>query len=303
MSSAKIPFRNEMRFDYGVAQPVSPLIRRVVVNNPGPFTFHGTNTYIVGHGEVAVIDPGPDDDAHVAALVAALAGETLRHILVTHTHHDHSPAAAPLRAALGGRIIGAHPRPMKQDGTPTEAIHGAFAPDQVLADGQRFAGPGWTLEAVFTPGHMSNHHCFALVEEGALFTGDHVMGWNTSIVSPPDGNMTEYLASLRLCAARNDTVYWPAHGPEIDRPQAFVRAYIGHRRMREGEIRRCLADGLATIPEMVAAMYRHLPERMHGAAARSVLAHLEHMTATGRAACDGPASADARYRPPGAGSA
>jgi len=220
------------------------------------------------------------------------------HILVTHTHMDHSPAAALLKEAVGGRVVGAHPRPLAEGTPPVESIQPDFAPDIEIADGATISGPGWTLEAVHTPGHMSNHHCYALAEEKALFSGDHVMGWNTSIVSPPDGNMREYLDSLARCVARPDALYWPGHGPEIVAPQSYVRALAGHRRMRETEIAACLKDGVDTIPEMVRRMYRHLPEPMHRAAARAVLAHLEHMVATGRAATDGAVAADARYRLP-----
>jgi glyoxylase-like metal-dependent hydrolase (beta-lactamase superfamily II) len=297
MAEPKLPFRREMEFTYDEADRVSPLVRRVVARNPTPFTLYGTNSYIVGEGAVAVIDPGPPLEAHVEALVRALDGETVTHILVTHTHMDHSPAAAMLKARVGGEVVGALPRPLPP-GTPSESIQSDFAPDRVAADGTTIAGDGWTLRAVATPGHMSNHHCFALAEENALFSGDHVMGWNTTIVSPPDGNMREYLDSLDRCLARTDARYWPGHGPAIDAPQAYVRALLAHRRMRETEIAACLARGVTTIPAMVAVMYRHLPESMHRAAARSVLAHLEHMVATGRAACDGAPGAETEFRAP-----
>jgi glyoxylase-like metal-dependent hydrolase (beta-lactamase superfamily II) len=296
MSAPEIPFRKDMQFAYGAAHAVSPLVRRIVARNPSGFTFHGTNTYLVGRGEVAVIDPGPVLDEHVDAIVAAVRGETVTHILLTHTHIDHSPAAAALKDRLGAPVVGAHPRPLPAGEATVESIQADFAPDVELWDGDRFAGRGWTLEAVFTPGHMSNHHCFALREEGALFSGDHVMGWNTTIVSPPDGNMGEYLESLRRCIARDDRVYLPGHGPEVANPRPFVRAYLTHRMMREQEILDCLRGGLATVPQMVGRMYAHLPPRMHGAAARSVLAHLEHMVETGRIACEGPPTAAAQYR-------
>jgi len=296
MSVPEIPFRKEMKFEYGVAQSLSPLVRRVIANNPSPFTFHGTNTYIVGKGEVAIVDPGPADDAHVAHIAQAVKGETVTHTLVTHTHMDHSPGTAALKAAVGGSVVGAHPKPLPADARTVESIQRDFAPDTEMKDGDRFSGPGWTLEAVFTPGHMSNHHCFALAEENALFSGDHVMGWNTTIVSPPDGNMREYLASLRRCIGRDDRMYLPGHGPEIVNPRPFVRAYLTHRMMREEEILRCLRDGVDTVPEMVKRMYAHLPAKMHGAAARSVFAHVEHMAETGRIATDGPATVEAKYR-------
>ena len=298
MTEADIPFRKQMRFDYGRAGTVAPGVRRVVCNNPGPFTFHGTNSYVVGEGEVAVIDPGPDDADHVEALTRAVAGETVSHVIVTHTHIDHSPATRALARAVGAPIVGALPAPPADGEPPMEAADHEFEPDIHLADGEAIAGPGWTLTPVFTPGHMSNHHCFALAEGGILFSGDHVMGWNTTIVSPPDGNMGDYLRSLETCIAREDSLYLPGHGPPIERPRPFVRAYLKHRRMREGQILRCLEDGQATVPAMVGRMYAHLPERMRWAAGRSVLAHLEHMVETGRIACDGPPTAEARYRLP-----
>ena len=296
MSSGDIPFRKDMAFEYGAAQEVAPGIRRVVAENPSAFTYVGTNTYIVGSGEVAVIDPGPALERHVENLTRALAGETVTHIVVTHTHIDHSPASNWLKETTGAPVVGAHPRP-QGDGRPVEAAQEDFAPDIEISDGDAVAGPGWTLDAVHTPGHMSNHHCFALRGSGALFSGDHVMGWNTTIVSPPDGNMREYLASLHVCLERDDALYLPGHGPEIPDPRPFVRAYLGHRLMRERQIGRCLERGLESIPEMVKDMYRHLPETMHPAAARAVLAHMEHMVETGRAECEGPATAEARYRP------
>ena len=297
MTAADIPFRKDMDFEYGVAAGVTPLVRRVVANNPSSFTFHGTNSYIVGHGTVAVIDPGPADAAHVDSLAAAVAGEEVTHIIVTHTHLDHSPAAELLKQAVGGEIVGALHRPLPEDASTVESIQHDFAPDSVMSDGDSYAGDGWSLAAVYTPGHMSNHHCLALEQENVMFSGDHVMGWNTTIVSPPDGNMAEYLASLRRCIDRDDVMYLPGHGPEIGNPRPFVRAYLNHRLMREGEIMRCLNDGAATIREMVKRMYAHLPETMHGAAARSVLAHMEHMVETGRVACDGPPQPDSEYRP------
>jgi glyoxylase-like metal-dependent hydrolase (beta-lactamase superfamily II) len=295
MSEGAVPYRKQMDFEYGVADQVTPLVRRIVARNPSGFTFHGTNTYIVGHGRVAVIDPGPLLDDHVEAIVKELAGETVEHIVVTHTHHDHSPAAAPLRDRVGGVIWGAHPRPIPRGARTAESIQRDFAPDIELADGTRVAGEGWTLEAVHTPGHMSNHMCFALPEENILFSGDHIMAWNTTVVSPPDGNMREYFDSLEVCLARSETAFWPAHGPDIPDPKPFTRAYRNHRRMRENEILKCLDSGIGTIPEIVRRLYRHLPDKMHGAASRSVLAHLEHMVETGRARCDGPPTETARY--------
>jgi len=295
MSEAKIPFRKGMEFEYTEVEQVTPMVRRVIARNPSGFTFHGTNTYIVGHGRVAVIDPGPLLDEHTGALAAALKDDTVEHILVTHTHHDHSPGVSPLREQVGGEVWGAHPRPLSREERTAESIDWAFSPDHELEDGTEVSGDGWTLEAVHTPGHMSNHMCFALKEENILFTGDHIMGWNTTIVSPPDGNMREYFQSLEVCLARSETTYWPAHGPEIANPEPFTRAYRSHRRMREGEIGRCLERGLETIQEIVEALYTHLPQKMHKAAGRSVFAHMEHMVETGRAACDGDVTIEARY--------
>ena len=296
MNAGSIGFHKAMDFHYGVADQVTPLVRRMVAENPSPYTFHGTNSYIIGHGQVAVIDPGPLLDGHIEALAAALEGEVVSHILVTHTHHDHSPAAKPLRELTGGVIAGALPRPIPDGATTAESIHRNFAPDHVIADGDIFASEGWSLEAVYTPGHISNHMCFALHEENLLFTGDHIMGWNTTVVSPPDGNMAEYMASLERCLERPEAAYWPGHGPVIPDPHPFVRAYRSHRLMREAEIIKCLQAGCETIGEMVMRMYRHIPETMHHAAARSVLAHLELMAEDGRVATDGAVTADAVYR-------
>jgi glyoxylase-like metal-dependent hydrolase (beta-lactamase superfamily II) len=295
VSESDIPFRKRMTFAYGEVAQITPLIRRVVADNPSGFTFHGTNTFIVGRGNVAVIDPGPMLDRHVEMLARAVSGETVTHILVTHTHRDHSPAARALQQAVGGIVLGALPRHIPADAQPAESIQYDFAPDVELTDGAVTTGDGWTLEAVHTPGHMSNHMCFALAEENILFTGDHIMGWNTTVVSPPDGNMREYMASLDRCLARAETTYLPAHGPEIANPLPFTRAYRNHRRMREAEILRCIADGADTVPAMVGRLYRHIPEKMHHAAARSVFAHLEHMTETGRVVADGPVTVEARY--------
>ncbi len=297
MSAGDIPFRKEMAFEYGAPADVVPGVRRVVAENPSAFTHVGTNTYIVGRGEVAVIDPGPLVEQHIDNLKTALDGETVTHIVVTHTHMDHSPASDWLKEVTGAPIVGAHPRPL-DGGKTVEAAQEDFAPDILLSDGDEIAGPGWTLEAVHTPGHMSNHHCFTLKEENVLFSGDHVMGWNTTIVSPPDGNMGEYFASLRTCLGRDEAMYLPGHGPEIPNPRPFVRAYLNHRIMRETQISKCLSDGVTTIPDMVRRMYVHLPDAMHRAAARSVLAHMEHMVETGRAGCDGPVTVDATFAPP-----
>lgn len=260
----------------GVAMRLSPLVSRVLAPNPSPFTFHGTQSYVVGESDVAVIDPGPADEAHLTALLAAIGGRPVVAIMCTHTHRDHSPAARPLSVLTGGPVIGCAPLTLEDDGPRADAAFDPdYAPDCVLGEGEQVTGQGWTLTALATPGHTSNHLCFVLEEEGALFTGDHVMGWSTSVVSPPDGDMTDYLASLGRVAARNDRIYYPAHGEPIENPQRFARHMLGHRKMREGQILRYLdRQGRSTIPEMVSTMYVGLDPRLHGAAGRSVLAHL-----------------------------
>ena len=260
----------------GVAMPLSPMVARVLAPNPSPFTFTGTQTYVVGSSDVAVIDPGPDEADHLTALTAAIAGRPLVAIVCTHTHRDHSPAAQPLRAMTGAPVIGCAPLTLDDDGPRADAaFDAAYRPDRILADGERLAGEGWTLEAVATPGHTSNHLCFALVEEQALFTGDHVMGWSTSVISPPDGDMADYMRSMQRLLERQDTIYYPAHGEPIDNPQRLVRGMIGHRKQREGQILRFLErNGDSLIPDMVAEMYKGVDPRLHPAAGRSVLAHL-----------------------------
>ncbi|WP_037491840.1 MBL fold metallo-hydrolase [Sphingobium indicum] len=260
----------------GVAMSLSSLVARVLAPNPSPFTFTGTQTYVVGAGDVAVIDPGPEEAEHLAALMAAIAGRPVVAIVCTHTHRDHSPAARPLSAMTGAPVIGCAPLTLDDDGPRADAaFDAAYRPDRVLADGERLMGEGWTLEAVATPGHTSNHLCFALVEEQALFTGDHVMGWSTSVISPPDGDMADYMRSMQRLLEREDMVYYPAHGEPIDTPQRLVRGMMGHRKQREGQILRFLErNGDSIIPDMVAEMYKGVDPRLHPAAGRSVLAHL-----------------------------
>ena len=291
-----IPFRKELEFEYGAAAELTPLIRRVVARNPSPFTLYGTGTYIIGRGQVAIIDPGPDLGDHIEALLDAVAGETVTHLLVTHTHLDHSPAAKTVRARTGAPTYGFGPHgggrgePKVEEGGDHD-----FVPDVVVGDGDVIEGAGWTAEAVHTPGHTSNHLCFALAEEQVLFSGDHVMGWSTTVVSPPDGDMTAYMASLDKLLARGDRRYWPTHGPAIERPQEFVQAYKRHRLAREAEILACLADGAKTIPEMVQVIYAEVAKVLHAAAGRSVLAHLIHLDREGRVKSDGPPAADSVY--------
>lgn len=273
----------------GVTVRLSPLAHRVLAPNPSPFTYSGTQSYLVGEADLAVIDPGPADERHLAALIAAIGARPVRAILCTHTHRDHSPAAAPLAARTGAPIIGCAPLTLEDDGPRADAAFDPdYRPDRVLRDGEQLAGAGWTLTALATPGHTSNHLCFALEEEAALFSGDHVMGWSTSVVSPPDGDMGDYLASLERLLGRDDRIYYPAHGAPIERPQRFVRHMLGHRKMREGQILRFLDRyGTATIPSMVAPMYAGLDPRLHGAAGRSVEAHLIDLERRGLVRRDG----------------
>lgn len=269
-------------FPTGLVERPAPGIRRVLAGNPSPFTFTGTQTYIVGEGEVGVIDPGPDLPDHVASILAATAGETIAAILCTHTHRDHSPASRTLAAATGAPIIGCAPLALDDDGPRADAAFDFdYAPDRVLADGEAVEGPNWRLVAVATPGHTSNHLCLSLAGTGALFTGDHVMGWSTTIVSPPDGDMSDYMQSLDLLLKRDDKVYYPAHGPAVEKPHRHVRALITHRKMREQQILRRLGEAEGHIPSMVESMYQGTDPRLFPAAGRSVLAHLVDLEARG----------------------
>lgn len=285
-----IPFVTEFDFEYGRADSLSPLIRRVICNNPGPFTFTGTGTYIIGTGAVAIIDPGPIDEAHMDAILAALGpDEKVSHIVITHTHGDHSPASGPLKARTGAPIYGMTPTPHESVDGPQmeEDADDGFSPDHEIAHGDIIQGGDWTLEAVHTPGHMAAHVCYALHEEKALFTGDHVMGWSTSVIIPPDGSMRDYMNSLELLLARDDTVYWPTHGTCINDPQDFVRAYISHRKGREAQVLERLKAGDTHIKQMVETVYAAVDKRLHPAAALSMLAHLQDLVARGEVSCDG----------------
>jgi len=283
-----IPFVHEAEPAYGRAELVSPLIRRVVAANPGPFTYTGTGTYIVGRegsgAGVAVIDPGPPDDAHLAALLAAVEGQSVSHVLVTHTHRDHSPLARPFAAAVGAPVLAARP--------PAQVVHvsdaldedddHAFWPDVVLTGGEVLEGDGWTLEAMATPGHASNHMAFVLREENALFSGDHVMGWSTTVVAPPDGDMAAYMASLDTIIARGFSILWPTHGAPITEPQPFLQAYRAHRLEREAQVLAELAQGPRRIADMVPALYAAVDSRLWPAAALSIWAHLIALECAGQ---------------------
>ena len=291
-----IPYVREVEFEYGVVDQVSPMIRRIICNNPGGFTFHGTGTYIIGHGDVAVIDPGPLDTKHISALENAVVGETVSHILITHTHRDHSPAAAELKTITGAPTYGYGPHggdrgaPKVEEGGDYD-----FVPDQIIKDGEVITGVGWTFEVIHTPGHTSNHLCFALREEKAIFSGDHVMGWSTSVISPPDGNMADYLSSLRRLLARDEEIYWPTHGPPITSPKVHVEAFLAHRAAREEAIIECIRNGRTKIATMVEVMYADVDPRLHSAAGRSVFAHLLHMTDKGRIQTDKVPSPDGEF--------
>jgi glyoxylase-like metal-dependent hydrolase (beta-lactamase superfamily II) len=295
-----IPYVREIEFEYGACDPVSPLIRRVVANNPGPFTFKGTGTYIVGRGEVAVIDPGPDLPDHLAAILKAVEGERVTHILITHHHSDHSPLAGPLKAATGATIYGCAVKGHEVEDTgevKMEAGHDHdFRPDVSLCEGGEVAGPGWTMEAIPTPGHTSNHLCYALKEENACFSGDHIMGWSTTVITPPDGDMTAYLQSLAAIRARNFTTLWPTHGPPILEVTPFIDAYAEHRQERMDQILLALAQGQATIGELVPRLYADVDSRLWPAAARSMLAAIIHLEHNGEVETNGPPGPDTVYR-------
>jgi glyoxylase-like metal-dependent hydrolase (beta-lactamase superfamily II) len=301
-----IPFNRTFDLRPGRVDAPMPGVRRVLVDNPGPFTFTGTVSYIVGRGKVAIVDPGPDDAAHIAALLAAVRGETVTHIFVTHTHRDHSPAVPAIKAATGALVCAEGPhraaRPLHigEINTLDAAGDHAFRPDVALPDGEIVSGDGWSIEAVATPGHTANHMAYALKEANVLFAGDHVMGWSTSIVAPPDGAMSDYMASLYKLRARGETLYFPGHGAEIRDAPRFVDHYIRHRQGREASILHRLAKGETDIPTLVRAIYIGIDARLVGAAALSVLAHLEDLVARRVVATEGPPSIGGRYRLAGA---
>ena len=296
--AVSIPFLTESAVNYGAVVEMSPGLRRVMANNPGKFTYRGTGTYIVGRGRVAIVDPGPDDADHVAAVLAAVDGEQVEALLITHTHRDHSPASRAVAEATGAPAygFGPHPADDTDDGKSEERGDADFAPDSAVAHGDVVEGPGWSFECLHTPGHISNHVAYRWREASGVFTGDHIMGWSTTIIPPPDGNMTDYLSSLRLLAdSPGDRMYWPTHGPPVTEPHGLVEALYAHRLDRERQILECLATGPQTIPEMVRVMYADVATELHEPAARSVLAHLIAMTSDGRVGTDGEATAEAVY--------
>jgi glyoxylase-like metal-dependent hydrolase (beta-lactamase superfamily II) len=296
-----IPFNRTFDAEPGEVVRLTPNLRRVTAPNSSMFTFKGTNTYIVGNGNVAVVDPGPVSPEQAKAIMAAVAGETVTHIIATHTHNDHSPGIPAIKLATGAPTHGFGPHGVgaRRD-WPFDSPEGGdkdFTPDHLVADGEVIQGDGWSLEAIHTPGHISNHLCFALKEDNVLLSGDHVMGWSTSIVSPPDGDMNHYMASLRKLLDRGETTYYPGHGGPVEDPAAFVKAFITHREAREDQIRACLKDGPKSIPAMVSVMYADVDPGLHRAAGRSVLSHLLAMWERGEVTCpDTPPGPDSTFQ-------
>lgn len=295
----------DMNFEpaHGEAVPVAPDVLRITVDNGGPFTFRGTNSYIVGSDTLAVVDPGPVDERHLDALMKTIAGRPVSHIFITHTHNDHSPLAVRLKALTGARTAAEGPhrdaRPLRigEVDTLDYANDEDFRPDIVLGDGELVEGDGWAMRAIHTPGHAANHAVFALEGTGTTFSGDHVMAWSTSIVAPPGGSMSDYMASLDKMLARDDRRLLPGHGGPVETPAAFMRALKGHRKMRERAILERIRTGDRTIPDMVRAIYRDTDPRLHGAAGLSVLAHIEDLVARGVVAADGEVAIDGVFRP------
>ncbi|WP_375461272.1 MBL fold metallo-hydrolase [uncultured Enterovirga sp.] len=300
--SDDLPLDLDDRPPPGTCMTLSLLVRRLVAPNGGAFTFTGTCSYIVGQGRVAILDPGPDRPEHVAALLRAVAGETVTHVVVTHTHVDHSPSARAVAEATGATLVGCGPHRRSRALSEGEAdtMEGSgdmlYRPDAEMREGDAVSGPGWTLQALATPGHTANHLAFALPEENALFSGDHVMAWSTTIVGPPDGSMTDFMASLDKLRGRQESVYWPGHGGPVRDPPRFVRALIHHRRAREASILNRLAAGDRRIAEIVPAIYAGLKPELHRAAGLSVFAHLEDFVRRGVVATDGPPQVGGEYR-------
>jgi glyoxylase-like metal-dependent hydrolase (beta-lactamase superfamily II) len=300
--SGDIPYDKKLDLKPDQVEEIAPGVRRLLANNPGPFTFTGTLTYIVGRGKVAIIDPGPADQAHIDALLKAVQGEDVTHIFVTHTHRDHSPATAAVKAATGATVYAEGPhraaRPLyRGEHNPLEGSGDHdFQPGVRLRDGEIVRGEGWTLEAVTTPGHTANHMGYAFKEANALFCGDHVMAWATSIVAPPDGAMADYMASLHKLAQRGERIYYPGHGPAIADGPRFAEFFIEHRRARERSILARLAKGECDIPTLVRAIYIGIDPRLVNAAGLSVLAHMEDLVARGVVETEGAPAISGRYR-------
>jgi len=299
--SDDIPFNKNFDLEPDRVREIAPNVRAIVANNPGPFTFKGTMSYIIGRGKVAIVDPGPEDDAHIGALLDAVRGETVTHIFVTHTHRDHSPAVPKVKAATGAKVFAqgrhrlARPLNIGETNRLDASADMDFRPDVALADGEVVRGEGWTLEAVTTPGHTANHMSFAFKEADLLFAGDHVMGWSTTIVAPPDGAMSDYMASLHKLARRSEPLYLSGHGLPIREAPRYVQHLIEHRQGREASLLHRLGKGAADIPTLVKAVYIGLDPRLTGAAALSTLAHLEDLVARGVVKTDGPPSLGGTY--------
>ena len=294
----ELPFKKTMNFAYGEPRELAAGVVRLVANNPSPFTYKGSNTYIVGTGsELAVIDPGPADAAHTEAIMRTVGQRRVTHIVITHTHRDHTDGLPALLAATGAKTAG-FGRRVPNRGTKgtspsgSEFVDKDFIPDVPLADGDTLAGPGWSLTALFTPGHAPDHLCFALGETGILFSGDHVMGWNTSVVAPPEGNMGDYIRALDKLTPRRDRLYFPGHGGQMEDPQRLVKAFLLHRRMREQAVLECIRQGTDTVRAIVPVIYKGLDPRLVNAASLSVLAHVEHLAERGLVRQEGPFSPD-----------
>jgi glyoxylase-like metal-dependent hydrolase (beta-lactamase superfamily II) len=292
-----LPFKTTMSFAYGEARELAPGVARIVANNPNHFTFKGTNTYLIGTRSLALIDPGPDDEQHLAAILRALGGRPLSHILITHTHHDHVDGLPALIAATGAKTAGyghkaRKPGSKRPSASGGEYVEQDFVPDITLRHQERLAGDGWAVEALFTPGHAPDHLCFSLQGTNILFSGDHVMGWNTSVVAPPEGNMRAYIRSLELLTERPERLYFPGHGGQIEEPQRLVKAYLLHRRMREHAILDCIRQGHNTAEAIVPVVYRGLDPKLLNAASLSVLAHVEHLKERGLVEYAAPLSVD-----------
>jgi glyoxylase-like metal-dependent hydrolase (beta-lactamase superfamily II) len=290
-----LPFKTTMTFAYGEPRQLAAGVVRIVANNPNHFTFKGTNTYLIGTDSPALIDPGPDDPAHLAAILSALDGRRLSHILITHTHHDHVDGLGALIAATGAKTAGYGHKARSHGARRASAAGGEyveldFVPDVALRHGDRLEGEGWSLQALFTPGHAPDHLCFALEGTEILFSGDHVMGWNTSVVAPPEGHMGAYIRSLELLTQRPERTYFPGHGGQIEEPQRLVKAYLLHRRMREHAILDCIRQGHDTAEAIVPVVYRGLDPKLLNAASLSVLAHVEHLKERGLVAYEAPLS-------------